>query len=313
VMTSLYKQQSAKAKATYLSVVNNKLKKEMGSEGVVVDFLKRCEPSGDAAYGELKALLGRLHDPATRRQARVFLAALRGHSSDDGGDLFFRRYGFAIRELDLRQSVPFFHHAGASSAGQYTVLYTVCRLSCSLINDHLSAVRACMNKLATSLLPSSSFFFEGEYILKGLNSGITNTPSTFRKAPENKQNTAKYMQSSRKHAEIRTPTCCRRQPASEQVHLPWICRNSHCLPPHGQRRIISAERPSTKVEPTSPRRRKRKRRSAATNCQTTGDRKDKPPPPTEMLTNKATDSPKLSFTPAIILNRYRLIKLRRYI
>jgi hypothetical protein len=43
VMTSLYKQQSAKA--TYLGWNNKVKKKEMGSEGVVVNFLKRCEPS----------------------------------------------------------------------------------------------------------------------------------------------------------------------------------------------------------------------------------------------------------------------------
>ncbi|KAG8084625.1 hypothetical protein GUJ93_ZPchr0010g8187 [Zizania palustris] len=42
----------------------------------VAAFLERCQPSGDAAYGELKALLGRLHDPAARRSARAFLAAL---------------------------------------------------------------------------------------------------------------------------------------------------------------------------------------------------------------------------------------------
>jgi hypothetical protein len=70
----------------------------------------------------------------------------RRHSSDDGGELFFPRYGFAIRELDLRQSVPFFvHHAGASSAGQYLLyIYARLSLSCipSLMISQLSVVHA---------------------------------------------------------------------------------------------------------------------------------------------------------------------------
>ena len=92
----------------------------MGSVGVAADdmssvvvkeFLQRCEPSGDAAYGELRALLARLHDPATRRDARVFLAALRrqqqqSSSAAGGGDRthenFFRRFGFRIQELLLQ-------------------------------------------------------------------------------------------------------------------------------------------------------------------------------------------------------------------
>ncbi|CAD6273364.1 unnamed protein product [Miscanthus lutarioriparius] len=83
------------------------------SSSVVKEFLQRCEPSGDAAYGELRALLARLHDPATRRDARVFLAALRRHqqqqsssSAGGGGDRthenFFRRFGFHIQELLLQ-------------------------------------------------------------------------------------------------------------------------------------------------------------------------------------------------------------------
>lgn len=79
------------------------------SSSVVKEFLQRCEPSGDAAYGELRALLARLHDPATRRDARLFLAALRRHqqqSSSDAGDPahenFFRRFGFRIQEVLLQ-------------------------------------------------------------------------------------------------------------------------------------------------------------------------------------------------------------------
>ena len=74
-------------------------------------FLERCAASGDAAYGELRELLARLHDPATRKEARVFLAALvrRSVGDVDGADGFFRRYGFCVRELllhDARCGLP---------------------------------------------------------------------------------------------------------------------------------------------------------------------------------------------------------------
>lgn len=99
----------------------------MGSEGVEVvvedveAFLKRCEPSGDAAYAELRALLARLHDPKTRRQARVFLAELQSSSSSVDDDLFFRRYGFAIRVLNLH-SHAFASSIDGAAAGQYVLL-----------------------------------------------------------------------------------------------------------------------------------------------------------------------------------------------
>jgi hypothetical protein len=48
-------------------------------DSIVKESLQRCEPSGDAAYGELRALLARLHDPATRRDARLILTALHRH------------------------------------------------------------------------------------------------------------------------------------------------------------------------------------------------------------------------------------------
>jgi methionine S-methyltransferase len=75
----------------------------MGSAGVedaaaVAAFLERCAPSGDAAYGELKAVLGRLHEPTTRRAARAFLTALRPFCSS--GDSL-ARYGFRIHDLSL--------------------------------------------------------------------------------------------------------------------------------------------------------------------------------------------------------------------
>ncbi|VAH12184.1 unnamed protein product [Triticum turgidum subsp. durum] len=68
-------------------------------------FLERCAASGDAAYGELRELLARLHDPATRQEARVFLTCLRRRScSGEGEEGFFRRYGFCVRELLLHDS-----------------------------------------------------------------------------------------------------------------------------------------------------------------------------------------------------------------
>jgi len=80
---------------------------DSSSSVVVKEFLQRCEPSGDAAYGELRALLERLHDPATRRDARLFLAALRRHQQQHGDpttthEEFFRRFGFRIQELLLQ-------------------------------------------------------------------------------------------------------------------------------------------------------------------------------------------------------------------
>ncbi|GJN36392.1 hypothetical protein PR202_gb25247 [Eleusine coracana subsp. coracana] len=128
-------------------VVDHHQQVAMEEEDDVEGFLKRCEPSGDAAYAELKTLLARLHDPATRRQARVFLTALhRRHyyhhksasssssvDEDDDGGLFFRHYGFAIRDLDLH-SAAFFVAASSSStaaAGQ-SVLLTLSLLFVSL-------------------------------------------------------------------------------------------------------------------------------------------------------------------------------------
>ncbi|TKW24787.1 hypothetical protein SEVIR_3G072600v4 [Setaria viridis] len=95
------------------------LEEDAGAVKAAVEaFLERCAPSGDAAYGELRVLLARLHDPATRRQARVFLAELRrrqqsSSDDDDSGD-FFRRFGFRIQELFLHGN-PFL--SASSSPG----------------------------------------------------------------------------------------------------------------------------------------------------------------------------------------------------
>ncbi|RLN28838.1 hypothetical protein C2845_PM05G09760 [Panicum miliaceum] len=109
----------------------------MGSVGVEEDakaaveaFLQRCAPSGDAAYAELRALLARLHDPATRRQERVFLAALRRRqqsSSDDRQEDFFRRFGFRIQELLLHDNNPAaasaFRSAASSPASNILLIH----------------------------------------------------------------------------------------------------------------------------------------------------------------------------------------------
>ncbi|OEL24478.1 Methionine S-methyltransferase [Dichanthelium oligosanthes] len=92
-------------------------------KGAVEAFLQRCAPSGDAAYAELRALLARLHDPATRRDARVFLTALRrrqqssSSSDDDHHEYFFRRFGFRIQELLLHDN-PASAFLSVSSSGR---------------------------------------------------------------------------------------------------------------------------------------------------------------------------------------------------
>ena len=110
------------------------------SSSVVKEFLQRCEPSGDAAYGELRALLARLHGPATRRDARVFLAALRhqqqqqqqsSSSAGGGGDRthenFFRRFGFRIQEVLLQDptttDITASTFLSTNAAGTYRNLY----------------------------------------------------------------------------------------------------------------------------------------------------------------------------------------------
>jgi methionine S-methyltransferase len=125
----------------------------MGSVGVEEDakaaveaFLQRCAPSGDAAYAELRALLARLHDPATRRQARVFLAALRRRqqsSSDDRQEDFFRRFGFRIQELLLHgNTVAAFRSASAPGNHAHRSFTMTRRTSSSLADRVLVLCRS---------------------------------------------------------------------------------------------------------------------------------------------------------------------------
>lgn len=66
------------------------------------EFLKECERSGDAAYAAFKVLLERLECPATRSDARVFLAALqRRFDSRDAAYRCFQTYHFRIHDVFL--------------------------------------------------------------------------------------------------------------------------------------------------------------------------------------------------------------------
>ncbi|KAF8775539.1 hypothetical protein HU200_004498 [Digitaria exilis] len=63
-------------------------------------FLAECAPSGDAAYGAAKAVLERLHAPATRPAARRLLGAVRRRFAADGEDCF-RTFHFRIHDVIL--------------------------------------------------------------------------------------------------------------------------------------------------------------------------------------------------------------------
>jgi methionine S-methyltransferase len=64
-------------------------------------FLASCAPSGDAAYGAAKAVLQRLHDPASRAGARRLLGAVRRRFADGQEDECARTFHFRIREVVL--------------------------------------------------------------------------------------------------------------------------------------------------------------------------------------------------------------------
>lgn len=66
-------------------------------------FLAECAPSGDAAYGAAKAVLERLHAPATRPAARRLLGAVRRRFAADSasGEDCFRTFHFRIHDVIL--------------------------------------------------------------------------------------------------------------------------------------------------------------------------------------------------------------------
>lgn len=72
-------------------------------EPTVEDFLKRCEPSGDAAYAAFRSVLERLENPSTRVQARIFLSELQKRFSGDpaSADHCFQTYHFRINDIFL--------------------------------------------------------------------------------------------------------------------------------------------------------------------------------------------------------------------
>jgi len=75
-----------------------------GGEDKDVDaFLADCTPSGDAAYGAAKAVLERLHAPATRPAARRLLGAVRRRFAVDpaAGEDCFRTFHFRIHDVLL--------------------------------------------------------------------------------------------------------------------------------------------------------------------------------------------------------------------
>ncbi|KZV43711.1 methionine S-methyltransferase [Dorcoceras hygrometricum] len=71
-------------------------------------FLKQCEQSGDAAYGELRSLLERLEDPITRSDARIFLSDLQKRfGSKEESDRCLQTYHFQIQDIYLEQHEGF--------------------------------------------------------------------------------------------------------------------------------------------------------------------------------------------------------------
>ncbi|KAL0412810.1 UNVERIFIED_CONTAM: Methionine S-methyltransferase [Sesamum radiatum] len=75
-----------------------------GSFGSMEEFLKKCEPSGDAAYGALRSLLERLEDPTTRADARIFLSELQKRfESKDASEKCLQTYHFQIQDIFLEQ------------------------------------------------------------------------------------------------------------------------------------------------------------------------------------------------------------------
>ncbi|OVA15483.1 Aminotransferase [Macleaya cordata] len=66
------------------------------------EFLKQCEPSGDAAYGAFKNLLQKLDNPITRAESRVFLADLQKRfDSKESSDRCFDTYHFRLHDIPL--------------------------------------------------------------------------------------------------------------------------------------------------------------------------------------------------------------------
>ncbi|KAK9217139.1 hypothetical protein WN943_005764 [Citrus x changshan-huyou] len=67
----------------------------------VEKFLRKCEASGDEAYGAFRSVLEKLEDPSSRTQARVFLSDLQKRVDDS--DECLNKYHFRIQDVVLDQ------------------------------------------------------------------------------------------------------------------------------------------------------------------------------------------------------------------
>ncbi|KAK9213728.1 hypothetical protein WN944_005713 [Citrus x changshan-huyou] len=67
----------------------------------VEEFLRKCEASGDEAYGAFRSVLEKLEDPSSRTQARVFLSDLQKRVDDS--DECLNKYHFRIQDVVLDQ------------------------------------------------------------------------------------------------------------------------------------------------------------------------------------------------------------------
>ncbi|KAH9684405.1 methionine S-methyltransferase [Citrus sinensis] len=67
----------------------------------VEEFLRKCEASGDEAYGAFRSVLEKLEDPSSRTQARVFLSDLQKRVNDS--DECLNKYHFRIQDVVLDQ------------------------------------------------------------------------------------------------------------------------------------------------------------------------------------------------------------------
>ncbi|KAJ4846913.1 mitochondrial metal transporter [Turnera subulata] len=85
----------------------------------VEEFLKRCEESGDAAYGALRSVLERLEDPSTRAEARIFLGQLHNRLPDSDSDECFNKYHFQIQDIFLDQ---YQYHQGHQDRKKLTMI-----------------------------------------------------------------------------------------------------------------------------------------------------------------------------------------------
>jgi hypothetical protein len=116
-----------------------------GEDKDVDAFLADCTASGDAAYGAAKAVLERLHAPATRPAARRLLGAVRRRFAADpaAGEDCFRTFHFRIHDVVLDP-----HVQGAASCASTSLTATdllsrlggVCLVLINLDKIRLSAI-----------------------------------------------------------------------------------------------------------------------------------------------------------------------------